>query len=530
MVLLRHVGVAILMAAAPLVVAQYTLVNHAVQYGRTEMQAAALRYVSQGEHVIADTLSQLRELHQAGHTSCRADDRVAFRRQAHQQSFVREFGLLDSNGFAMCAEPMESMQTTAMLPKYDPNAPIVALGLLNEESKGAKAAIIGWHVANGIRIYARLEPDAIWGDLGPEYLRPYRHVGISLGGNATWLSLGTHLDEDSDSGSNLIEEVAKSSRYPIAVHISAQQSALMKIVGSLEFLIKIAAGLFGTVFVLLAIWMNRKPEQEDEFVLAIRNSEFVPYYQPVMDLVTGQLRGCEVLVRWVRPDGTVVSPGMFMHYAETSGHIFEITRQMMEKTVIEVGELYKDNPSFKLSVNLFAGHFEDRTIIGDVEDIYGGGPIAYEQLVFEITERQPLRDIDQARKIMAELRSLGAKVALDDAGTGHGGLAYLQKLGIDIIKIDKMFIDALGSDHSSTSIVDLLVELAGNLGMGIIAEGVETMDQIIKLREMGVTTAQGYIFAPALPAKMYIELARALTGHITDKEPIQIEDETTQAA
>jgi sensor c-di-GMP phosphodiesterase-like protein len=120
--------------------------------------------------------------------------------------------------------------------------------------------------------------------------------------------------------------------------------------------------------------------------------------------------------------------------------------------------------------------------------------------------------MDTARKIIAEMQAVGVRVALDDVGTGHGGFAYLQKLGIDIIKIDKMFIDSLGTDDNSTTIVDTMVELADNLGMGIIAEGVETMEQIERLRELGVSAAQGYIFAPPLPAKLFIDLATALSG------------------
>ncbi|MDJ0930809.1 MAG: EAL domain-containing protein [Breoghania sp.] len=179
-----------------------------------------------------------------------------------------------------------------------------------------------------------------------------------------------------------------------------------------------------------------------------------------------------------------------MQYAETSGHIFEMTRHIMRQTLVDVGNLYSKNPDLKLSVNLFAGHFEDRRIIEDLIEIYGDSRISYSQIVRQVTERQPLRDMNMARKIIAEMQSLGIRVALDDAGTGHGGLAYLQKLGIDIIKIDKMFVDTLWTEVSSSSIVDMLVELAGKLGMGIIAEGVEMMEQIGRLRELGVTSAQ----------------------------------------
>ncbi|MEP5065019.1 EAL domain-containing protein, partial [Roseibium sp.] len=237
------------------------------------------------------------------------------------------------------------------------------------------------------------------------------------------------------------------------------------------------------------------------------NGEFIPYYQPVMDIETGKLRGCEVLMRWRRPNGMIVSPGQFMEYAERNGHIFDMTRHLMEQTCEEVGKLHLENPDLKLSINLFAGHFRNRDVVNDIKSIYEESDISFQQIVVEVTERYPLEDLELARKIIAELQALGVRVALDDVGTGHGGMAYLQKLGIDIIKIDKMFIDAIGDDDSSTTIVDSMVELADNLGMGIIAEGVEQEEQVERLRELGVTAAQGYYFAAPMPASQYLEFA-----------------------
>ncbi|WFE87985.1 EAL domain-containing protein [Roseibium porphyridii] len=196
-----------------------------------------------------------------------------------------------------------------------------------------------------------------------------------------------------------------------------------------------------------------------------------------------------------------------MAYAENNGHIFDMTRQMMRISSEEVGDLYGENPDLKMSVNLFAGHFLDREIISDIRSIFENSKISYQQIVVEVTERHPLEDMELARKIMAELQALGVRVALDDVGTGHGGMAYLQKLGVDIIKIDKMFIDTIGSDDNSTTIVDSMVELADNLGMGIIAEGVEKEEQIERLLELGVTAAQGYFFAKPMSAEDFIAFA-----------------------
>jgi sensor c-di-GMP phosphodiesterase-like protein len=235
-------------------------------------------------------------------------------------------------------------------------------------------------------------------------------------------------------------------------------------------------------------------------------------------------------MRWRRPNGMIVSPGQFMAYAEANGHIFDMTRHMMRVSSEEVGALYGENPDFKLSVNLFAGHFLDREIVSDIKAIFENSEISYQQIVVEVTERYPLEDMELARKIMAEMQALGVRVALDDVGTGHGGMAYLQKLGVDIIKIDKMFIDSISSDDNSTTIVDSMVELADNLGMGIIAEGVEEEEQIDRLMELGVTAAQGYYFAPPMPAKEFIEFAERIEEEARERARIAAEAAAAEQA
>ena len=128
--------------------------------------------------------------------------------------------------------------------------------------------------------------------------------------------------------------------------------------------------------------------------------------------------------------------------------------------------------------------------------------------MLEVTERQPLDDLDMARRVIAALQELGCKVAIDDVGTGHGGLSYMLKLGVNYIKIDKMFVDAIGTERYSTTIIETLIDLAHNMRMEIFAEGVETFEQVKYLRDRGIFLAQGYAFAPPLPGALFRQLAR----------------------
>ncbi len=130
--------------------------------------------------------------------------------------------------------------------------------------------------------------------------------------------------------------------------------------------------------------------------------------------------------------------------------------------------------------------------------------------MLELTERDPIDNLTETRRVIAALQGIGVRIAIDDVGTGHSGLSYMLKLGVDIIKIDKMFVDAIGSDRNSKTIVETLIDLAHNMRMDVIAEGVETFEQVTHLRELGIRSAQGYVFAPPLPGSAFQQLIEAI--------------------
>ena len=273
------------------------------------------------------------------------------------------------------------------------------------------------------------------------------------------------------------------------------------------------------------------PKQVDQMDRAIENNEFVPFYQPVFDVESGKLVGCEVLVRWIKPDGKVISPGSFIGLAEQSGLAVPMTRKLMQTVVSDLQAAYASRRKLKVAINLFNQHFDNLDIIHDVEQIFGPSPIAYSQVVLEITERAPLESLSRAKVIMRKLQRMGCRLALDDAGTGHGGLAYLQELGLDMVKIDKMFIDQLGKNRVGESITQSLTELASQLDMDVIAEGVESIDQVDHLKRYGIRQAQGYLFAPPLPAERYLALVAKLSvSEIQRSEEAEVDHAQDRAA
>lgn len=511
--MMRAIAVAVVVSVVPFGVGYHALDRFAEVTARDEVTSMSQRLLTRAERVITDSISPLKDLERRKALDCSPDSRAAFVEAISGSAYVSRITLVDPGGYPKCTAPPRVGADGAVAPVDGAEDPLISLSLqtLPDSVEGGNVLRVLSRAHTGDRLMAETRSSALAVDPGPEPMRAARVVDIRLRGADSWLTSG----DDSHGGKldGSLSVVVSSTLYPIDVTVSVPAQAVYSNVRPLQFGLIIGSLGLGIVLIAIAIYINWRPEIDidGQMQSAVRRNEFVPYYQPVIDLASGKLEGSEMLARWMRSDGQFVPPGRFMPFAETSGHIFEITRQLMRKTAQELGPFYAKHPELKVSINLFAGHFDDRRIIEDIVDIFGGGQVRYDQLVFEVTERYPLKDLGVARKIIAEIRSLGCRVALDDTGTGHGGLAYIQQLGIDIIKIDKMFIDMLTQDQVSSSIVDVLAELARTLDMGVIAEGVENEEQIARLIKIGVTSAQGYLFSPALSGRHYLQLADIMT-------------------
>ena len=224
-------------------------------------------------------------------------------------------------------------------------------------------------------------------------------------------------------------------------------------------------------------------------------------------------------MRWKKPDGSLVLPGSFIPLAESSGLIRGMTRDLMRRVCVEAGAAIGRRPALKISFNFSGQLFSNDSIVKDVRAIFSNSPIKLSQVVLEVTERDPIENFTATRQTIAALQGLGVRIAIDDVGTGHSGLSYMLKLGVDIIKIDKMFVDAIGTDRNSTTIVETLIDLAHNMRMDVVAEGVESFEQVTHLRDLGIRSAQGYVFAPPLPGSAFLQLIEAIDPMSAAGEP-----------
>jgi sensor c-di-GMP phosphodiesterase-like protein len=316
-----------------------------------------------------------------------------------------------------------------------------------------------------------------------------------------------------------MEQVANN--VPISVAAAIPVDLIAAEYADLQIGFTLVASLASCVFLWLCVQYVRRSQMPTfDLERAINDGELRPRYQPVIDLQTGKIAGCEVLIRWEKPNGEVISPGAFIEYAELSGLAIPMTLSLMEQVRDDLEDLCDRHAHLKIGINLFERHFRDGSIVEDVQSIFGATRIRYSQLVFEITERQPLSDMGGVNAVIHALRDLGSKVALDDAGTGHSNLAYIQKLGIDIVKVDRVFVELIKHRNQPVPVVDALIGMARELGTEIIAEGVETEEQAHYLRKKGIRQAQGFLFAPALPIDAYLALAERMNNeevHLIDE-------------
>jgi sensor c-di-GMP phosphodiesterase-like protein len=470
---------------------------------------------------------------------CTPEGGHAFRQALLRTPEIAEISFTGPGGQPHCTVGGDLPRVVHRLsPDNDTEAPQVKLAIAQiGDSGGPRVVQLVWHGGGGAKLRMlvpgeRLIPSVVIGRLQADFMTRLLLVDGTFVAQRQAVADGTPLPAASVSAPAQ-EMRLLSKRYPIAVATAVRAADMW---GSYReiFVYGNLGGLALTVLMVLgALAVTRLLEgPAREIADSLRRGEFVPFYQPVIDLKTGRLLGCEVLVRRLRRDGGVDGPGAFVPMAEATGQIFKITHALMVRARDELAGLYGVRQHLKVSFNLVAGHFDDFAIVDEVRDVFAGSPLRPCQLVFEVTERQPLPNLARARAVIARLQEFGARVSVDDVGTGHGGLTYLMKLGVDQMKVDKMFIDAIGTDRYSAAIVDTLIKLAADLGLELVAEGVETPEQVSYLRSRGVRAAQGFIFAPPLPARAYEELVLAMEPVAPEATPetAPVEAGWTQAA
>jgi diguanylate cyclase (GGDEF)-like protein len=256
---------------------------------------------------------------------------------------------------------------------------------------------------------------------------------------------------------------------------------------------------------------RRRAELQQDLALAVPSGQLAVHYQPTVRLADGRTTGFEALVRWQHPQRGLVPPAEFIPLAEESGVITEIGRWVL-RTALQQGAAWLATAPepVRMAVNLSPRQLMDGGVVADVTAALQDTGFPAAQLTLEVTEGVLVEDVDAVIGQLEQLRQLGVAIAIDDFGTGFAGLSYLRRLPADIIKIDRSFVTDLSSGGASTTLIASIVELARTLGLGVVAEGVETEAQRQALAELHCASAQGYLFARPEPA----DRCRPDAGHV----------------
>lgn len=227
--------------------------------------------------------------------------------------------------------------------------------------------------------------------------------------------------------------------------------------------------------------------------------EFEPFYQPIVDVVAGRVVGAEALLRWRHPERGVCPAADFIPAAEASGQVHALGEICLTQVCERIAEWQSANDPIWISVNLSTRQIEDRSVISLLTALSGRLKYSPESLTLEITESAMLEQVERAQETLEEVRTMGYRLGVDDFGTGYSSMVYLQKFPIDKLKIDRSFVERVEHSRAAEAIIGSMVTLAKSLGLDVIAEGVETKAQMIRLRELGCALQQGYYFTKALP-------------------------------
>lgn len=281
----------------------------------------------------------------------------------------------------------------------------------------------------------------------------------------------------------------------VAVPVANLSARLEKFIRVLVPIALVLACAFSFGIIKLA---RQRASLPTELRLALKRREFEVHYQPIVELQSRRIIGIEALLRWVNRNGPQLRPDLFIPVAEECGLIPQITEYVIAQVAKDMPRLLSEYPDCHVSINLAASDLHSEAIVVALRNLVQTRGVPADKIMIEATEHS-LLDPQRAQRIVSDIRKLGIRVAIDDFGTGYSSLSQLTTLQSDYLKIDKVFIDAIGTGSPTSEVALHIIQIADSLGLKVIGEGVETELQASFLYRHGVEYAQGWLFHKAMP-------------------------------
>ncbi|SEO52693.1 EAL domain-containing protein [Pseudomonas sp. NFACC39-1] len=468
-----------------------------------QSQQTSEELVGQIELMLDNTALAARELLPLAGQPCEAV-KLALREQVTRRPFVRSTNLVWNNtlycsslfgAFEETVDPNAYHQGTLWLMNGNPITPDTALLIyrLNEGQQGALATLDGYHLANVLRL------------IGGE-----TRLLLQVGPN--WLTADGKVRPAPLPALPVARSNLTSLRYAFNVAAGFDEGEIWRYMAREYPPLFSLLIFFGVIAGTLGHWLQKRATSPShELQRALEAGEFVPYLQPVVQGDSKRWAGVEVLMRWNHPKEGLVRPDLFIPFAEHSGLIVPMTRALMQQTMHLLAPLVPQlESSFHVGINITARHCQNLELVQDCREFLEAFPPGVITLVLELTERELIEPTPTTHQLFQHLRELGVKIAIDDFGTGHSSLDYLRQFNVDFLKIDQSFVAMIGVDALSRHILDSIIELSGKLDLGIVAEGVETVEQSNYLAAHGVNFLQGYLFGRPMSGADFITAVSAI--------------------
>ncbi|GGP19171.1 cyclic diguanylate phosphodiesterase [Silvimonas iriomotensis] len=468
----------------------------------------ARRGLSRVEMVYTNARDALEQMKRIDADTCGDEYLQDMRRVALMHRYVQNIVTLRDGQYVMCGAMLGRLQPQARLkqPSWQGPRYRVWLNAYDIEDTGNPMLMIA-DERNAVLI----DPDSL-----VDVVVEDPSLSLSLVGTATnevvasWhnvkpeYALMGYKDPGSRQADGNYYVMVKSTQYPFAVVAGEPTGNLMRHwYASLRIWLPLGILLGLAAAAAMLMFIRSRGSMVGQLRDAIRRKRLVMHYQPIVDLASRRCIGAEALVRWPQQHGTMIRPDVFVPLAEDNGLIQPMTDLVLELICADMATLLQLRSDLYVSINLAAIDLSTDRFIQVLAHKLPQAGIESARLAIEATERG-FMDVNSAQEVIGKLRAAGHKVLIDDFGTGYSGLSYLQTFQVDVLKIDKSFIDTVGTEAATASVAPHIVEIGHALKLKIIAEGVESEDQAQWLQAHGVQSGQGWLFGKPMPAAAFL--------------------------